>query len=93
MTIPTKTPCPCGYTGLDGKGKCNNFLVPPIINTQANSVSEDQADAIIETYQDAARLRWLLNNPTQIGVLQFKMFSKRRDWIDEQMKKPRQRRI
>lgn len=88
MAIPVKRPCPCGYTGLDGKGKCHKFLVEPIIDTAENSVYEEEADAIIETYRDAERLRFLLANPVVCATLQFQQAHKRRAWIDDQMKTP-----
>lgn len=90
MNLPEKKPCPCGYKGLDGKGKCHSFVLGGIGLKESGDASMDEttADAIIAAYRDAERLNFLLANPVVCATLQFQAAHKRRAWIDDQMVKP-----
>ena len=88
MTIPTKKPCPCGWVSPTTGKPCSSFVIDTLPTTP---ISEAEADAIIETYKDAERMRFLLANPSVCATLQFQPAGKRRAWIDHQMTTPKRK--
>lgn len=85
MTIPVKRPCPCGYVSPTTGKPCPSFVIGQL---STGPISEAEADAIIETYKDAERLRFLLANPGVCSVIQFQPAAKRRAYIDDHMANP-----
>jgi hypothetical protein len=77
-----KKPCPCGYKGLDGKGKCSKFILPPLINSPDASLTSEGADEVIAAFEDAERFRWCVRKATVAASARYLPEDKRVAFID-----------